>query len=115
MLSTTVLEETLYDVFIMIIKMWWLDLLNMVIKCDKKNMLEKLLLSKKELSDINFERLKNSSNDSMYLTVNSLIDINNIITDSNNNILRRFNVRSCGYDKIYMDEQLKQFETVWLI
>ena len=41
MLSTTVLEETLYDVFIMIIKMWWMDLLNMVIKCDKKKYVRK--------------------------------------------------------------------------
>ena len=30
----------------------------MLIKRDEKNMLEKILVSEKELSDINFERLK---------------------------------------------------------
>ena len=50
-------------------------------------MLEKILVSEKELSDINFERLKKAltyiknhlfdSDNNMFLTVNSLIDINN--------------------------------------
>ena len=39
----------------------------------------------------------------MYLTVDSLIDINVIITGSNNLALRKVNVKPCGYDKMYMD------------
>ena len=57
------------------------------------------MVSEKEMSDINFERLKSllvyiknnliDSEDNMYFTVDSLININNIITGSNN-----LNVRS---------------------
>ena len=57
------------------------------------------MVSEKEMSDINFERLKSllvyiknnliDSEDNMYFTVDSLININNIITGSNN-----INVRS---------------------
>ena len=88
----------------------------MVIKCDQKIMLEKTLVSEKELSDINFERLKNvlvylknnliDSDDNMYLTVDSLIDMNNVITGSNNIILRKVNVKLCGYNKMYMGKDL---------
>ena len=63
-----------------------------------KNYDRKILVSEKELNDINFERLKNAllyiknnfvdSGDNMYLTVDSLIDINNIITGSNDITLR---------------------------
>ena len=42
----------------------------------------------------------------MYLTVNSLIEINNIITDSKNITLRRVNVKPYGFDKMYMDKEL---------
>ena len=69
------------------------------------------MASEKELSHINFERLKNAlvyikknlidSDDHMYLAVDSLIDINNIITGSNNIALRKVNVKWCGYEKIY--------------
>ena len=37
----------------------------------------------------------------MYFSVDSLIDINNIITGSNNITLRKVNVKLCGYDKTY--------------
>ena len=59
----------------------------MVIRCDEKLTLEKILISEKELSDINFERSKNALeyikndlidfDDNMYLTVDLLININN--------------------------------------
>ena len=75
-------------------------------------MLKKILVSEKELSDINFKRLKNvlvyiknnliDSNDNIYLTVDSLIDINNMITGSNNMTLRKVHVKPCGYDKMYI-------------
>ena len=42
----------------------------------------------------------------MYITVDSLIDINNIITSSNNVTLRKVNVKPYGYDKMYMDQDL---------
>ena len=68
------------------------------------------------MSDINFERLENAlvyiqnnlmdSDDDKYLTVDSLIDINNIITSSNNITPRNVNVKPCGFDKMYMDKDL---------
>ena len=68
------------------------------------------------VNDINFKRLekalvhiKNSlidSDNSVYLTVDSLIDINNITTGLNNITLRKVNVKPYGYDKMYMDKYL---------
>ena len=40
----------------------------------------------------------------MYLTVASLIDLNKILTGSNNITLRKVNVQPYGYDKSYMDK-----------
>ena len=86
-------------------------------------MLEKTLVFEKELSDINFERLKNAlvyiknnlidSDDNMYLTVDSLIDMNNVITGSNNIIPRKVNVKLCGYNEMcmgkdFIDDKLYQ-------
>ena len=61
------------------------------------------------MRDINFKREKNTlvytksslndSDDNMYLTVDSLIDINNINTGLKNIPLRKVNVKPCGYDK----------------
>ena len=42
----------------------------------------------------------------MYLTVDSLIEINNRITSSNNINLRKVNVKPYGFDKMYMDKEL---------
>ena len=42
----------------------------------------------------------------MYLTVDSLIQINNIITGSNNITLRKLNVKPNRFDKVYMDKEL---------
>ena len=42
----------------------------------------------------------------MYLTVESSIEINNIITGSNNVTLRKVNARAHGFDKMYMDTEL---------
>ena len=67
-----------------------------------KKLCEKILASEKELHDVNFERLKNKlvyiisifidSENNMYLTVDSLIDINNIITGLKNITPRKVNV-----------------------
>ena len=42
----------------------------------------------------------------MYLTVDSLIEINNIITDSYNITLRKVIVKPYGFNKMYMDKEL---------
>ena len=42
----------------------------------------------------------------MYLTVDSLIEINNIITGSNNITLRKVNVKPYGFNDMYMDKEL---------
>ena len=46
------------------------------------------------------------SDGNMDLTVHSLIEITNIVTDLNNVTLRNFNVKSHGFDKMYMDKDL---------
>ena len=71
----------------------------MAVTCAEKTMLRKLLLSENELSNINFERLKKGliyikklvdSDEIMYLTVDSLIHINNIVAGLDNILLERF-------------------------
>ena len=44
------------------------------------------------------------------MAVDSLIDINNIITGSNNIILKKVNARPYKYDKMYMDTDLMEDE-----
>ena len=46
------------------------------------------------------------NNGDLFLTVDSLINLNNIITDSGNITLRDVNVKPAGYDKTYMDKSL---------
>ena len=41
----------------------------------------------------------------MYLTVDSLMDINNIVTGLNDITLRKVNVRPYGYNKMYMNKE----------
>ena len=45
-------------------------------------------------------------NGDLFLTVDLLITLNNIITDSQNITLRDINVKQGGYDKTYMDKFL---------
>ena len=42
------------------------------------------------------------------MTVNSLIDKNNIITGFNNIALRKVNIKAHGYDKTYIDKDLME-------
>ena len=42
----------------------------------------------------------------MYLIIDSLIEINSIITDSNNVTFRKVNVKPYGFHKMYMDKEL---------
>ena len=46
------------------------------------------------------------TNGGVYLTVDSLIEINKIITGSNNITFRKPNVKPYGFDKTYMDKEL---------
>ena len=60
-------------------------------------MLRKILLYAEVLSVINFERLKNNlinSDNNMYMNVDSLIDIKDIISNSINITLMKVNVKS---------------------
>ena len=73
------------------------------------------------MSDITFENLKKiwctlkTDTDNMYLMVDSLIDINNIISNSNNITLRKVNFKKCECDKINMNKGLIEDEMYQLI
>ena len=64
----------------------------------KKFCQKKYWSSEKELSDINFKRLK--SNNNLPLTAYSFIDINNITTGSNKITIRKVHVKPSGYDDL---------------
>ena len=51
----------------------------------------------------------------LFLTIDSLIKINNIITNSHNLHLRRHNVKPAGYNKQYMDESRIEAELFSLV
>ena len=71
-----------------------------------------ILNEESELSDDNFYRMVKAyqyiqeelltSEGDLFLTVDSLITLNNIITNSNNIFLRQTNVKPAGYNKQYM-------------
>ena len=73
----------------------------------------KILNEENELNNINFIRMINAcefknkelvnKDGDLFLTVDSLIRINNYITDSHNIQLRQINVKPAFYDKQYMD------------
>ena len=74
------------------------------------------MISEKEVTKTNYKRLqealvnvKNNLIDTdggLYLTVNSLIEINSIITSVIDISLRKVNVEPYGFDKMCMDTQL---------
>ena len=76
------------------------------------DVLKKILIEENEFNDVNYyyiqlaleyknKYLSNKHGD-LFLTVDSLIHLNNIITGSNNIGLRNVNVRRAGYYKMYM-------------
>ena len=79
----------------------------------KLEVLFKILNEENELNNINLFRMikarefKNreliNKDGDLFLTVDSLIRINNYITDSHNIQLRQINVKPAFYDKQYMD------------
>ena len=87
----------------------------MVITCDEK--IVKKILKKKEKKEALIQ-IKNNLIDydnTMHLTVNSLIDTSNIITGSNNITLRKVNVKPYGCDKMYMGKDLIEDKLYQLI
>ena len=80
------------------------------------DVIKEKLMSEKEFTETNYKRLKKAlvcikknlidSDGRMYLKVDSLIEINNIITSSSNITLRKVNVNPYGFDKMYMDKEL---------
>ena len=48
------------------------------------------------------------SDGKMYLTVDPLIEINNLITVSKNNALRKINPKPYGFSKMYLDKYLTE-------
>ena len=89
------------------------------------DIVKELLISEKKFTETNHKRLqkplvyiKNGLTDSdrgKHLIVDSLIEINNIITGSNNSTLRKINVKPYGFDKMYVDKELiedKLYQTI---
>ena len=80
----------------------------------KINVIKKILIEEGELNDMNYYFMKNTveyrnkylvnKDGDMFLTVDSLIHLNNLITGSNNLELRKVNVRPAAYyTEFYMD------------
>ena len=77
---------------------------------------KEILITEKEFTETNYKRLQKAlvyiennlidSDGGMYLAVDSLIEINNIITGSQNITLRNINVNPYGFDKMYMDKAI---------
>ena len=84
-----------------------------------------ILKEEKEISYDNFLRMIKayeygyreliSEDGDLFLTVDSLITLNNIITNSKNYNLRCINVKPSGYDKQYMDFNQIESELYTLI
>ena len=80
------------------------------------HVIKEILISEKDFTESNYKRLQKTlafiknnlvdSDGSMYLTVDSLIKVNNIITGSNNITLRKVNVKPYAFDKMCMDKEL---------
>ena len=78
------------------------------------DVMTEILISGKEFTETNSKRfpeglvyMKNNliyTDGDMYLTVDSLVEINNIITCSNNITLRKVDVKPYRFDKMYMDK-----------
>ena len=71
-----------------------------------------ILNEEKEMNEVNFSRMVKAykyiqrelltTNGDLFLTVDSLTTLNNIITNSNSILLRQTNVKPAGYNKQYM-------------
>ena len=80
------------------------------------DILKEILVSEKEFNDTNYQGFKKAmsyiknnlidSDGNMYLTVNYLIEVKIIIVGSNNITFIKVNVKSYGFDKIYIEKDL---------
>ena len=80
------------------------------------DVIKEILITEKEFTETNYKRLQKAlvyiennlidSDGGMYLAVDSLIEINNIITGSQNITLRNINVNPYAFDKMYMDKAI---------
>ena len=96
-----------------------------MLKSGKFKSLLTILKEENELNCINFIRMIRACNlkdkelinrdGDFYLTVDSLIGINNLITDSNNIQLRQINVNRAFHDKQYMDFTMIKSELYTLV
>ena len=78
--------------------------------------LQIILLEEGGFTDQNYELMESAleywntylidKNGKLFSTVDSLISLNNIITDSQNLFLRDVNVKPAGFDKMYLDKTL---------
>ena len=76
------------------------DQIFMILKEEKEISMDNFLRMVKAYEYIQRHLLTN--NGDLFLTVDSLITLNNIITNSNNFFLRQVNVKPAGYNKQYM-------------
>ena len=86
--------------------------------------LQVTLLEEGEFTDHNYELMESAlefrntylidKNGELFLTVDSLITLNNIITDSQNLFLRDVNVKPAGFGKMYLDKSLIE-QTLYLL
>ena len=77
-----------------------------------------ILLEEGEFTDHNYELMQSAleyrntylidKDGELFLTIDSLITLNNIITDSQNLFLRDVNVKPAGFDKMYLDKTLTE-------
>ena len=96
-----------------------------MLKITKFKSLITILKEENELSFINFIRIKNACNfknkqlinkdGDLFLTVDSLITINSLITNSNTIQLRQINVKSAFHNKRYMDFTMIESELYTLV
>ena len=80
------------------------------------HVIKEILISEKDFTQSNYKRLQKSlvfiknnlvdSDGDMYLIVDSLIKVNNIISGSNNITLRKVNVKPYAFDKMCVDKEL---------
>ena len=89
------------------------------------DVLQIILLEEDEFNHSNYLLMKSAleykntyltdKNGDLFLTIDSLITLNNIITDSRNITLRDINVKPDGYDKTYMDKSLIELALYQLV
>ena len=92
---------------------------------NKFDILKGISISEKEFTKTSYEKFKKAlvyiknylinSDGNMYMTVDFLIEINSLITGSNNVTLRKVNVKPYGLDKLYMDKDLIEDELYQII